>query len=84
MIRKVLVHGGQSYLYTGYDQMYLVPTGVSLLLITMWGAGGGAASYSSFHGGNGGTTSCLLTVNPGELYTVIVGQGGSTTTGSSK
>jgi Glycine rich protein len=78
MIRKVLVHGKQAYYYTGADQLYLVPSGVSYLEVTLWGAGGGAASGTTYHGGNGGVTSCTLHVTPGDLYVVIVGQGGST------
>jgi hypothetical protein len=63
--------------YTGADQYFTVPDGVTTVDVKMWGAGG-AGSPSSGTGGGGGYTSATLTVTPGETLTVMVGQGGPT------
>ena len=62
--------------FTGTNQFFVVPTGVTSLSVSMWGAGGGKS------GGSGAFVSGLLTVTPGETLTLIVGGGGGFSTGS--
>ena len=62
------------YTYTGSNQSFVVPSGVTSVTVYMWGAGGGAGL-----GGNGGAgcyVQGVLTVVPGETLTIVVGQGG--------
>jgi hypothetical protein len=62
------------YTYTGSNQSFVVPLGVTSVNVYMWGAGGGAGL------GGGGGAGCyvqgVLTVTPGETLTIVVGQGG--------
>ncbi|MDX3387618.1 GEVED domain-containing protein [Streptomyces niveiscabiei] len=66
--------------YTGADQTFSVPPGVSSLNVQLWGAGGGgdnAAYYTGQVGGaGGGYTTGTLAVTPGQSLTVMAGQGG--------
>ena len=60
--------------YTGAVQAYTVPTGVSSVTLDVRGAQGGTEIDS---GGGGGEESGTLSVNPGEVLTILVGgQGG--------
>ena len=62
------------YTYTGSNQSFVVPSGVTSVNVYMWGAGGGAGL------GGGGGAGCyvqgVLPVIPGETLTIVVGQGG--------
>ena len=60
--------------YSGDDQPFVVPDGVTQLAVKLWGAGGG--SHNTADGGGGGFASGTLAVTPGETLTIIVGQGG--------
>jgi hypothetical protein len=62
------------FTYTGADQTYVVPDGVTRIAVKMWGAGGGDRSQDG--GGGGGFVEGELAVTPGEELTIIVGQGG--------
>lgn len=65
--------------YTGADQTWTVPAGVTAIEVSMIGAGGGggrAATGSTASGGGGGYVTGTLTVVPGDTLTLIVGQGG--------
>ena len=59
-----------------------VPSGVSHLLVEMWGGGGGgggSVTGSPFLGGGGGAggyTRATVPVTPGATYNVVVGSGG--------
>ncbi len=66
------------YNFTGSDQTYTVPAGVSTITIKMWGAGGGGGENGSDGGvgGGGAYVSGTLCVTPGETFTVVVGGGG--------
>jgi hypothetical protein len=70
----------QAFTYTGADQTYTVPAGVTQLAVKLWGAGGGSGAHSTSGlngtGGAGGLTCGILSVTPGETLTVMVGQGG--------
>jgi hypothetical protein len=56
--------------YSGADQFFAVPAGVSSLTVKLWGAGGG------YRGGSGALVTGDLAVTPGEVLTLIVGGGG--------
>ena len=65
----------KTFTFTGSDQTFTVPSGVTNLSVKIWGAGGGGGR-DSHKGGAGGYTSGNLSVTPGESLTIIVGQGG--------
>ncbi len=68
------------YSYTGSSQSYTVPSGVSLVRVKIWGAGGGAASnISGIYGSGGGAgfVQADVPVTPGETLNIIVGRGGA-------
>jgi hypothetical protein len=72
--------------YTGSDVSFTVPSGVSRIYVKLWGAGGGGGyrngwTYGS-PGGAGGFTHGVIATTPGEILTLIVGQGGIRTGGS--
>ena len=63
-------------------QTWTAPTGVTQVMVEMWGAGGGGGNGDptspcfSF-GGNGGSYSRgVVSVNPGASYSIIPGKGG--------
>jgi uncharacterized repeat protein (TIGR02543 family) len=60
--------------YTGADQSWTVPTGVTSATFFLIGAGGGG-NYS-FGGGGGGFATGTYSVTAGQILKVIVGQGG--------
>jgi hypothetical protein len=68
--------GTVTYLYTGSNQTFTVPAGVSRMNVELWGAGGGD------FGGSGGFVSGTLTVTPYEGLTIVVGGGGTGTVNS--
>ena len=66
--------------YTGADQSYVVPAGVSRIRVAAWGAGGSAGTPTtggtlSGNGGGAGSVEGFLDVVPGETLTIKVGQG---------
>ena len=70
--------------YTGSDQTFTVPAGVSSINVKLWGAGGGSGDASDFrYGGGGGFVKGDIAVTPSESLTVIVGQAGSGATSGS-
>lgn len=75
--------------YTGSNQNYVVPNGINLLEIKLWGGGGGGSYWTNggttfYGGGAGGFASCYLAVTPGETLNIIVaGAGISCNTGPS-
>ena len=61
---------------------FIVPAGVTHIMVEMWGAGGGGGSGSNQgcaggHGAAGGYTRAVIAVTPGATYTMFVGQGGA-------
>jgi hypothetical protein len=61
--------------YTGSDQTWEVPTGVTSATFYLIGAGGGGGT--AYAGGGGGyATGTYLSLTPGQTLTIIVGQGG--------
>ena len=69
----------QTFTYTGAEQGLRVPSDVTSINVKVWGAGGGGGGGWSqgYPGGGGGFTSATVAVVPGEILTVLVGQGGS-------
>jgi len=67
----------QTFNYTGADQSFIVPTGVTSMSVTLSGAGGGAAFGVDTARGRGGLVSGTLAVTPGESLTMVVGGGGT-------
>lgn len=60
--------------YTGSNQSWTVPAGVTRATFFLFGAGGGG-NYA-FGGGGGGYATGSYAVTPGQTLTIIVGQGG--------
>lgn len=71
------------YGYTGADQTFSVPAGVSSLSLKVWGAGGASGGVEA-KGGGGGFTEGTLAVTAGQTLTITVGQAGqvNSTTGT--
>jgi len=71
--------------YTGTNQTWVVPAGVTEITVDLSGAQGGdnAANGCSDFGGLGGRTVAVLPVTPGDTLTIVVGGrgGGSNDTG---
>ncbi|MEV7596906.1 hypothetical protein AB0O91_05900 [Kitasatospora sp. NPDC089797] len=68
------------YTYSGGDQTFTVPPGVTSVYARVFG-GGGAGSPSAYYtgqygGGGGGYTTGSIAVTPGQKLTVTAGQGG--------
>lgn len=69
--------------YTGSDQTYNVPAGVTRIRVKAWGAGAAGANGSTYPGGGAGEYAFAdLAVTPGEALTVIVGGKGLLCTGA--
>ncbi len=68
------------YTYSGTDQTFVVPTGVTSLEVRAWGAAGGGANPTYWQiqpgAGGGGFSTGLLAVTGGQSYLLVVGQGG--------
>jgi len=67
-----------TFSYTGGSQTYTVPTGINALNVYLWGAGGQGNPdriYSTY-GGAGAMVQGTMSVTPGQVLTVLVGQGG--------
>ena len=62
----------------GDNQNFVVPPGKTSIFIRMWGAGGGADLEG--YGGAGAYVEGTLAVTPGELLTIMVGSGGTSST----
>jgi len=76
----------ESFSYTGSEQTYDVPSGVSEVTVRCWGAGGGSGhnyNASDEPGGTGGYAESKVSVSGGEtLYVYVGGQGGNGGNGS--
>lgn len=67
----------ETFNYTGADQTWVVPSGVTSVTFFLVGAGGGGATALSHGaGGGGGFTRGTYAVTPGDSFIVIVGQAG--------
>ena len=66
-----------NYTYTGANQTFTVPAGVTTISVAMWGAGGGGGRLTNVTGGAGAFLQGTFSVTPGQVLTLIVGQGGA-------
>jgi hypothetical protein len=75
------IFGSTIYTYTGSDQTFTVPTGITSITTEMWGGGGGGGNAGGWNygypGGGAGYTTATLSVTPGQTLTVMVGAGGT-------
>ncbi len=66
--------------YSGGDQTFTVPTGITSLDVRLWGAAGGGANLSFYQlqggGAGGGYARGTFAVTAGQTLTLVVGQGG--------
>ena len=81
VVIKYLVSGVATYdtfNYTGADQTWTVPSGVTSATFYLLGAGGGGVPLGTTYGsgGGGGFASGSYTVTPSQVFTVVVGQAG--------
>ena len=68
----------QTFSYTGSDQTWTVPTGVTSATVKLWGAGGGSDSINSGqYGAGGGFTQGTVALTPSTTMYLVVGQGGA-------
>jgi len=76
--RLTLNNNKTSYTYTGSEQTWIVPEGVTEINVKVWGAGGAGGTYggNGDGGGSGGYTTATLTVTPGQELIIVVGGGG--------
>lgn len=72
--------GKQVFAYTGSNQTFTIPCGVTSINVKIWGAGGGGGYEAS--GGAGGYVSGTYTVSGTTALTVVVGGGGAINTGA--
>lgn len=68
----------ETFNYTGVDQSWTVPSGVSSATFYLIGAGGGGVPLGSTYGGGGGGgyATGSYAVTTGQIFTIIVGQAG--------
>jgi len=68
----------QAFSYTGSDQTFTVPYGVTNIFAKTWGAAGGAGNANSpgGKGGAGGFSRCNISVSSGQNLAIVVGAGG--------
>lgn len=64
----------QTFSYTGSDQTFVVPSGITAITVDCQGAEGGPNQATTVLGGKGGRVVCDLTVTPGETLHITVGQ----------
>jgi hypothetical protein len=66
------------FAYTGADQVWTVPTGLTRFSAKLWGAGGGCQEQdgSNNGGGAGGFTSGLFSTGSFSAFAIMVGAGG--------
>jgi len=87
---ETLVPQQAAFAYTGAIETFKVPKGVYSLEIKAWGGGGCvfdetpnyAASHNADFGGAGGFSSAVISVQPDEILSIQVAQGGQKTSSS--
>lgn len=62
--------------FSGADQTFVVPAGLTRLNVKAWGAGGGGGRNQSGVGGGGGFAGANVPVAGGDSLTIVVGAGG--------
>ena len=66
----------QTFVYSGAIQNFTVPSGVTQLSVDARGAGGGSVTTCSASGGLGARMFGVITVTPGQVISILVGQAG--------
>ena len=70
----------QVFSYTGSNQTFTVPTGVTSVVAHIWGAGGGGGTAGGWQmgsaGGGGGAATGTIDVSSLSSLLIVVGQGG--------
>jgi len=66
-----------AFSYTGSDQSFTVPSGVTSLVFAMWGAGSAASTAGSSYGGGGGYGTGTLDLTGITTIKIVTGQGGT-------
>ncbi|NBV92672.1 MAG: hypothetical protein EBR91_10980, partial [Flavobacteriia bacterium] len=74
-----IASGNQTFNYTGAQQTWTVPAGVTSITVDAQGAQGSNSSYGT--GGNGGRVQTTLSVTPGATVYINVGQAGTISAG---
>ncbi|MEI6882064.1 MAG: glycine-rich protein, partial [Bacteroidota bacterium] len=74
-----ITSGSQSFTYTGSQQTWTVPAGVTSITVDAQGAQGGTSGYGT--GGLGGRLQATLPVTPGATLFINVGGQGNTSVG---
>lgn len=83
LINTTAAYNKQIFTYTGSDQVFIVPPGITSINVKVWGAGGGGGfnvnlgANAISAGGSGGYVSGNIPVTPGQNLLVQVGQGGT-------
>lgn len=68
--------GGQKMDVFFTSGTFVAPSGVTNVIVELWGAGGGGSTCSGNSGSNGAYGKSSVSVIPGNSYNVVVGQGG--------
>jgi hypothetical protein len=74
--RNLLSVSSVIFNYTGTNQTWVVPDGITYINIQCYGAQGSDNSYNFNYGGKGGYATGDLSVTPGEIFYVHVGGAG--------
>jgi len=86
LLAPTILHaGGITFSYTGAEQTYVVPAGVTSLLVAVKGGAGamGGTVVGGSVGGTGAIVTATLPVTPGETLAIYVGgNGGQSGSGS--
>jgi len=83
------IAGSSTFSYTGSQQSYTIPAGVTSITAYLWGGGGagggGTTTFANWdNGGGGGGGACsinTIVVSPNQVYAVNIGGGGIGSTG---
>ena len=67
-----------SFVYTGSVQQWTVPAGITEVTFEAFGAQGGGGGNNSLTGGLGARMKGTFSVNPGDVFDILVGQMGGT------
>jgi len=70
----------KEFAFTGSDQTFTVPAGIKCIMVFVWGAGGGGGGTNDGgccggDGGGGGAVEAQIETTPGNILTIMVGEG---------
>lgn len=71
-----------TFTYTGANQTFNIPAGVTKLRVKLWGGGGGDYPATSFGGGGGAYASAIIDTTGLSSLLVVVGMGGESVGGN--